>query len=224
MDCITERRENLIKELTEQFGQMVRGWAKQATDSDTAVLKEPEQQVRGGLYSLGQKTLQGLVDLVGTGKGDKPVLCPECGEPMEFVRYQAKSVQTMLGPIRPERAYFHCLPCHRGFVPLDRQLGLGANSLSASVEEALCLLSAHMSFEEAVDILARLTLVESDDSTAQRAALQVGTELAEAWPGPGCCCAYAGDSVTQPLSLPNARSHEVPVEQDESISLVQQLL
>ncbi len=46
MDYITERRENLAKELTEQFGQMLREWAQQATDSDTAVLEEMEQQVR----------------------------------------------------------------------------------------------------------------------------------------------------------------------------------
>lgn len=179
MDCTTERRENLIDKLTEEFGEMLREWAQQAANSDPRALEGMEGQVRAGLQSLGQKALQGLVDLVGTGKSDESILCAECGEPMEFVRYQGKWLQTMLGTIRPERAYFHCGRCHKGFVPLDRQLGLGANSLSPGLEEALCLLSVHMSFEEAADLLARLALVKSDDNTVQRVALQVGTELLE---------------------------------------------
>ncbi len=56
-------------------------------------------------------------------------------------------------------------------------MGLGVDSLSEGLEEALCLLSAHMPFEEAVDKLERLLLVEVDDNTIQRAVLRVGSEL-----------------------------------------------
>ncbi|NIN67196.1 MAG: hypothetical protein GTO63_21355, partial [Anaerolineae bacterium] len=177
MDNTTERREKAIEALTDQFSQMLRQWAEEVADSDTITLEEMEQEVRVGLRSLGEQVLQGLVDLVGTGKRDKLVACPQCDESMAFVRYQGKWVQTLLGTIRPQRAYFHCAECHQGFVPLDHQLGLGADSLSGGLEEALCLLSAHMPFEEAVDKLERLILVEVDDNTIQRAVLRVGSEL-----------------------------------------------
>lgn len=92
---------------------------------------------------------------------------------MEFVYYQSKCVETMLGPIGPEQAHFHCAPWHTGFVLFDRQLGLGANSLSASLEEPLCLLSARISFREAVELLAHLTFIGIDDNTAKTVALPV---------------------------------------------------
>jgi hypothetical protein len=97
---------------------------------------------------------------------------------MGFVRYQGKWVQTLLGAIRPERAYFHCAECRQGHVPLDHQLGLGVDSLSGGLEEVLCLLAARMPLEETADTLRRLLMLQVDDNTVQRAMLRVGSELA----------------------------------------------
>jgi hypothetical protein len=99
--------------------------------------------------------LQGLVDMVGTGKTEAPVFCPECAEQMAFVRYQGKRVETLLGAVRPERACFHCAGCELGYVPLDHQLGLGADGLSGGLEEAICLLATHMPLEQVADPLKR---------------------------------------------------------------------
>ena len=93
---------------------------------------------------------------------------------MAFVRYQRKWVQTLLGAIRPERAYYHCAECRQGHVPLDHQLGLGTDSLSGELEQALCLLVARMPLEETADTLQRLLKVQVDDNTVQRAALAGG--------------------------------------------------
>jgi hypothetical protein len=98
---------------------------------------------------------------------------------MDFVQYQEKWAETLLGPIRLERAYFHCSDCHQGHVPLDHQLGLGSDSLSGGLEEALCSLAAYMPLETTVGTLAHLLCVKVDDNTFQRAVLRVGTELAE---------------------------------------------
>jgi hypothetical protein len=167
----------VISEITAGFRDTLRAWVQEAKGSQTMTLAALEDKVHGGLQALGREILQELVDLVGTGKTEEPALCPACKEPMDFVRYQGKWVQTLLGAIRPERAYFHCPTCHQGYVPLDHQLGLGADGLSGGLEEALCLLAAHMPLETAVATLARLLHIQVDDNTVQRAVLRVGTEL-----------------------------------------------
>jgi len=178
MDHTTERMEKVVEALTGQFGEKLRGWMEEIRDTDAMTLDRLEDAVRGGMQSLGREALQGLVDMVGTGKSTEPVGCPKCGKKMAFVRYQRKWVQTLLGAIRPERAYYHCAECRQGHVPLDHQLGLGSDSLSGELEQALCLLVARMPLEETADTLQRLLRVEVDDNTVQRAALRVGSELA----------------------------------------------
>ena len=178
MDHSTKQLEVVVSRITERFGETVREWAQEASGGQDISLETLEKKVQAGLHVLGGEILQQLVDLVGTGKTEAPVLCPECREPMDFVRYQGKWVATLLGTIRPERAYFHCPGCQRGHVPLDQQLGLGADSLSGGLEEALCLLAAHVPLETAVATLRHLLHVQVDDNTVQRAVLRVGTGLA----------------------------------------------
>jgi hypothetical protein len=178
MDHNTKQMDGVVSRITERFGDTLREWVQEARGSQDISLQALEEKVQGGLHTLGGEILQELVGLVGTGKTENPALCPECCEPMDFVRYQGKWVETLLGTIRPERAYFHCPGCHRGHVPLDHQLGLGTDSLSGGLEEALCLLAAHMPLETAVATLRRLLRVQVDDNTVQRAVLRVGTELA----------------------------------------------
>jgi hypothetical protein len=174
----TERVEKVVGELSRHLGEMARGWMAKIQEAESVSLDEMERAVRDGMQSLGEDALQRLVDLVGTGKSAEPMGCPECGQNMAFVRYQPKWVQTLCGAIRPERAYYHCVECRRGYVPLDHQLGLGSDSLSGELEQALCLLVARMPLEETAETLQRLLRVEVGDNTVQRAALRVGSELA----------------------------------------------
>ena len=177
MDHITKQTEMVIDDLMAQLREMLRAWAQDARGSETVTLDELELNVREGLRSLGGKILQGLVEMVGTGKTETPVSCPKCADLMDFVRYQGKWVETLLGTIRPERAYFHCADCGQGYVPLDHQLGLGADSLSGGLEEAICLLATHMPLEEVADKLERLLMVRVDDNTIRRAVVRVGSAM-----------------------------------------------
>ena len=44
-----------------------------------------------------------------------------------------KNFESVLGPLRLERAYYHCELCEAGFCPRDRALGLQGGSLSPGV-------------------------------------------------------------------------------------------
>ena len=177
MNRTTDHTEKVIEDITARFRERLRTWLEEAKGSEAITLGEMERKVRKGMHDLSGEILQGLIDAVGTGKRETPVPCPACGHPMDFVRYQGKWVETLLDTIRPRRAYFHCADCERGHVPLDHQLGLGADSLSAGLEEAICLLAAHMPLAEVANNLERLLMVRVDDNTIQRAVERVGSAM-----------------------------------------------
>ena len=77
MDHTTERMEKVVEELTRQFGERLRGWMAEIRETDAITLDKLEDAVRGGMQSLGREALQGLVDIVGTGKSTEPVAMPE---------------------------------------------------------------------------------------------------------------------------------------------------
>jgi hypothetical protein len=83
-----------------------------------------------------------------------------------------------LGPIRPERAYYHCPHCHQGHCPGDAVLGLGAGDLTPGAAQAVSLAGVIVSFAEAAEeVLARLAGLRVSESTAQRTTEAAGEEL-----------------------------------------------
>ena len=91
---------------------------------------------------------------------------------------------TLLGPIRLQRHYYHCVGCAAGFCPWDRVLHLTAPALSPGAEEVACIAGVQASFAEAsqktLQRLAGLRLSESTvERTAEAAGQRVGQTLAE---------------------------------------------
>src|SRR5918994_273862 len=75
----------------------------------------------------------------------------------------------LLGPTRPERAYYHCPHCHRGHCPGDAVIGRGAGALPPGAAQAVSLAGVIVSFAEAADeVLARLAGLRVSEATAQR--------------------------------------------------------
>jgi hypothetical protein len=86
--------------------------------------------------------------------------------------------------MRPSRAYYHCEHCHRGHVPADAELGLGAGDLTPGATQAVCITGAVGSFATAAEeVLPRLAGLRLAESTVQRTTeavgRHVGTLLAE---------------------------------------------
>ncbi|HEY6844665.1 MAG TPA: hypothetical protein VI320_03935, partial [Terracidiphilus sp.] len=54
-----------------------------------------------------------------------PELPCSCGGPAKYHGRHEKTFESVLGPLRLGRAYYHCKPCQSGFCPRDRALGLG---------------------------------------------------------------------------------------------------
>ena len=107
-----------------------------------------------------------------------PELSCSCGEPAQYRGRHEKTFASVLGPLRLERAYYHCAKCQGGFCPRDRALRLELFSLTPGVLRMTGSTAALVSFEERSALLHELAGVEVSVSQVQRAAEALGAEIA----------------------------------------------
>ena len=103
--------------------------------------------------------------------------CP-CGRKARYVDQREKTFQSVLGPLRLERAYYHCSHCGEGFCPRDAALGLAHSPLSPAVTRMVGAVGAVVSFEEGSQLLGELAGLEIDVKQVERTAEALGAEIA----------------------------------------------
>jgi Uncharacterised protein family (UPF0236) len=108
-----------------------------------------------------------------------PELPCSCGGPAQYRGRHEKTFESVLGPLRLERAYYHCARCQGGFCPRDRVLRLGLFSLTPGVLRMTASTAAMVSFEESSTLLHELAGVEVSVTQVQRAAEALGAEVAD---------------------------------------------
>ena len=101
-----------------------------------------------------------------------------CGEPAQYRGRHEKTFESVLGPLRLERAYYHCDRCQGGFCPRDRALRLELFSLTPGVLRMTGSAAALVSFEESSSLLHELAGVKVSISQVQRAAETLGKAIA----------------------------------------------
>ncbi len=107
-----------------------------------------------------------------------PTLRCGCGKVARYAGRHEKTFQSALGPLRLERAYYHCDACHAGLCPRDRALGFGDSSLSPAVTRMVGLVGAMVSFVEGSELIRDLAGVSVDSKQVERTAEALGREIA----------------------------------------------
>ncbi len=102
-----------------------------------------------------------------------------CGELARYAGRRPKTFESVLGPLRLERAYYHCGVCGAGFCPRDRALGLEGGTLTPGVTRMVGMVGAMVSFEEGHELLRELAGVELSTKHVERAAEALGREVAQ---------------------------------------------
>jgi hypothetical protein len=109
--------------------------------------------------------------------------CPQldcvCGKRARYAGRRAKQVQTVLGRLRLERAYYHCSSCGHGFCPRDQQLGIENTQLSPALTRMTGTVGAMVSFEEGSELLRELAGVAVEAKQVERTAEALGKQVAE---------------------------------------------
>jgi hypothetical protein len=102
-----------------------------------------------------------------------------CGQHARLVGRRNKQVQSVLGPLQLERAYYHCSGCGHGFCPRDGHLGIEGTSLSPALTRMVGTVGAMVSFQEGSELLTELAGVAVDAKQVERTAEALGKEIAE---------------------------------------------
>ena len=108
-----------------------------------------------------------------------PMLPCTCGQSARYAGRHGKNFESVLGPLRLERAYYYCELCEAGFCPRDWALGFQGGSLSPGVVRMNGLVGAMVSFEEGHELLHELAGVDVSTKHVERAAEALGREVAE---------------------------------------------
>jgi hypothetical protein len=172
-----ERQQVLVQQMSERLTNLVQHLSNWLSAEPRTLAAVELQVVRMGKDLLASLLAQ-LLPLLLPVYDDAEQPCA-CGALARYQRDRPAKVITLLGPLTLQRPYYHCSSCGHGFAPLDRQLELCAGSVSASLEELLALLGATAdSFEAAVPILEKLTLLHVAPNTVRAATERLGQAVA----------------------------------------------
>ena len=128
------------------------------------------------MQRVGSVLLEQLLNSDHGGHRGQRVACPG-GHQAEFIDYRRKQLQTILGAVRVERAYYHCPACpaeRRGWIPKDHDLDVVGTSFSPGLRRLMARVGAQEAFATAGRDLAELAGVVVPSKTIERTAEAAG--------------------------------------------------
>lgn len=137
-----------------------------------------EEAIRAAMTALGASLLEGLLAADPGHRGQR-IPCGS-GHVAVFVSYRAKVIDTVLGPIRLQRAYYHCRACQAGIVPRDAELDVCAASLSGGLRAMIARTGAAVPFAQAAALIKDLAGITLSTKRVERAAEEAGAAAAAA--------------------------------------------
>ncbi|MDW8101103.1 MAG: ISKra4 family transposase [Anaerolineae bacterium] len=156
-------------------------WSQQMAEwvvAQPRTLEEIEQKTLAVLREGGQAFLTGLLGLCTPAYPEDAIPC-SCGQTAYYQRKRPATVLTLLGTVTLNRPYYLCPSCHHGTVPLDQKLGICAGGLSGGLANALALAGVQLPFEEAAQLVSRLTGVSVCPNTVREATEGLGRVVVE---------------------------------------------
>lgn len=139
-----------------------------------ADVNQAEKIIQEEMRQIGQATLQ--LHLAGQkklGYEGSSRAC-ECGANQKFMGYRQRTLATLLGAVRYQRAYYHCPKCGQACCPYDREAKLGDCQVSLNLAKAATLLAVNDPFSPSARILQELTGIRLGDRTVQRLTRRAG--------------------------------------------------
>ena len=140
--------------------------------------------IREGVLRLGGGILGELLS-AGAGYRGPLVACGN-GHEARLSGYRRKVIDTVLGPVRLRRAWYHCARCKRGrqhghgLAPRDAELGVAGQSMSPGLAAMAATAGAAVPFARAAGLLEDLAGVRLTVKRVERAAESGGAALAAA--------------------------------------------
>jgi len=153
------------------------------------------------MIKLGGRLLEGLLGLDAGHRGPRT----GCGNrhQAQFISYRAKTIDTVVGPVQLNRAWYHCAACGHGLAPRDAELGTERSSLSPGLRKMIARAAAAVPFARAAGLLSELAGIELTVKRTERSAEATGTAATAA-------IAARADAITSRRVLPLPPPDPVP--------------
>lgn len=142
-------------------------------------LEAVEQALRAAVLAAGAKVLEGLLQDIGAGRRKQAVRCV-CSTAMSSSGLKAKTLHTLLGPVRFARSRYECPACGQARYPGDEELGVARTSRSPGLQRQVARLGAKEPFREVAKDLQELAGVRLSRKDAERISEGVGAAI-ETW-------------------------------------------
>lgn len=152
---------------------------KQAAKEKNVDLESWEFGLRRAVLAAGANLLQDMLEGLGSGRQDEPVICG-CGTRMESRGRKEKRIKTILGDIQIKRSIFVCPDCGKSRIPADEILGVVKTGFSPGVKRMMARSGQRDAFKEARDDLKTLAELEVTAKDVERVAEGIGQEI-ETW-------------------------------------------
>jgi hypothetical protein len=134
------------------------------------------------MQRVGSVLLEQLLNSDHGGHRGPRVACAG-GHQAEFIDYRPKQLQTILGAVRIERAYYHCAQCTaapHGLIPKDQDLDVVGTSFSPGLRRLMARVGAQEPFATATQDLAELAGVVVERKAIERTAEAAGVAAEQA--------------------------------------------
>lgn len=169
--------ENLYEEIVSVGTAEVNTIAAEVTRAveENVSLAEIEFLLRRLILKPCVRIYEILIRRLGKGYRGSKVVC-ECGGCAQFKDYRKTWLDTIVGSLRLEKAYYYCGECGSGFYPLDEVLQVEKGK-SLALRRLISLAGIQDSFESASRLLEELSGIRVSDNTVQRVAGDTGAEV-----------------------------------------------
>jgi hypothetical protein len=139
-------------------------------------LEASEMAIRAAMHQMGGALLGKLLNADAGGYRGAHVDCGQ-GHPAEFVDYRGKQIVTVLSPVEVWRAYYHCVACHCGVIPKDRDLDIAGTSLSPGVRRMVGHVGGKEPFDQGRGDLEVLAGVTVQTKQVERISEELGQQI-----------------------------------------------
>jgi len=135
-----------------------------------------EAALRGAVLAAGGTMLGELIDGIGSGRRQEPVMC-RCGARMHSRGRRYKELSTLLGPVPYWRSMFQCALCGATCYPGDEELDVVDTSYSPALRRIMARMGGKSAFKEASEDLRICAAVRVTAKAVERVAEAAGQDM-----------------------------------------------
>jgi hypothetical protein len=132
--------------------------------------------LRAAALVAGAKVLGSLLERVGVGRRDEPVVC-RCGLQMESRGLKSKLLMTILGEVSYQRSMYQCPACGETRYPGDEELDVVGTTRSPGLRRMMARAGSQSTFKEGREDLKIYAGIDVSAKDVERVAEKIGQDM-----------------------------------------------